>query len=150
MIFCLWYNTPMDQLQLKSLQKRIFIRGAIATFGTFILNTIGVWLSLYSILWWYDIPMHFLGGLFTNLLVIAFLLRFKPTQNLPVFKLAIVSLFCVLVIGLVWEGYEIFWAIFSGNRHLFMDSVSDIFFDLAGGIEAVFIYLRHRKIVLGK
>lgn len=150
MIFCLCYNIPMNEIQLKALQNRIFIRGATATFGTFILNTLGVWLSLYSILWWYDMPMHFLGGLFSTLLIIAFLLRFKKIREISIPKFVILALILVLIIGLTWEGYEIFWAIVGGNRHLFMDSVSDIFFDLAGGIEAVFIYLRHRKIVLGK
>ena len=140
----------MNPVQLKSLYDRIFIRTAAVVFGTFILNSIGVWLSLYSILWWYDIPMHFLGGLFTNLLIISIFLRFKKTNNISVINLVIMSLIITLLIGLLWEGYEIFWDIFAGKKHIFIDSLSDIFFDLAGGVEAVFIYLRHRKIVLGK
>lgn len=140
----------MNPVQLKSLYDRIFIRTAAVVFGTFILNSIGVWLSLYSILWWYDIPMHFLGGLFTNLLIISIFLRFKKTNNISVINLVIMSLIITLLIGLLWEGYEIFWDVFAGKKHIFIDSLSDIFFDLAGGVEAVFIYLRHRKIVLGK
>ena len=140
----------MNPVQLKSLYDRIFIRTATVAIGTFILNTIGMWLSLYSILWWYDMPMHFLGGLFTCLLIISILLRIKKVKNLPVFYIAIISFVLTLLIGLIWEGYEIFWDIFAGKKHIFIDSLSDIFFDLAGGVEAVFIYLRHRKIVLGK
>jgi hypothetical protein len=141
----------MNPVQLKALQKRIFTRAGLSAFGTFILNTLGVWLSLYSLLWWYDIPMHFLGGLFTTLLIISFLLRFKKLINLPNYKFAIIVLVLIFIFGLVWEVYEftVITMIFK-KENIPMDSLSDLFFDIAGGIEALFIYMRHRRIVLGE
>lgn len=127
------------------LRRRMFMRAALATFGTFFLNTVGSWLSLYSILWWYDMPMHFFGGLFTALLVIVFLLRYSWFQNASFSKIIITILAFTLVIALLWEGYELFVAIIVGNRHILLDSTSDIFFGLAGAVQALFIYFRHLR-----
>lgn len=141
----------MNPVQLKALRKRIFTRAGLSAFGTFILNTLGVWLSLYSLLWWYDIPMHFFGGLFTTLLIISFLLRFKKVINFPNYKFAIIVLVLIFIFGFVWEVYEftVITMIFK-RENIPMDSLSDLFFDVAGGIEALFIYMRHRRIVLGE
>lgn len=138
----------MDSIRLKNLRTRILNRAALAVFGTFIFNSLGVWMSVYGILWWYDMPMHFFGGLFTALLIVYFLLGYKKTAYLPTIKIILIALAVALVIGLLWEGYEIFFDIIAGRRHIFIDSTSDLFFDMAGAIEAMFIYLRHRKIVL--
>lgn len=137
----------MDNNNLNLLQKRLFIRGALVLFGTFILNSIGVWLSLYGILWWYDMPMHFFGGLFTGLLVLSFLVKYKKTAYLPTFKIVLISLVLVFLIGFIWEGYEFIIDLIFGRWQIIMDSLSDLFFDLAGGIQAVFIYLRHKKML---
>ena len=138
----------MDNDRLKNLRTRLFNRAALAAIGTFVFNSLGVWVSLYGILWWYDMPMHFFGGVFTGLLVIHFLLGQKRIKYLPNNKIIFISLVIVLCIGLLWEGYEIFFDIIAGRQHIFMDSLSDIFFDMAGAVEAMFIYLRHRRIVL--
>lgn len=140
----------MEISVLSGLRKRIFKRAALATFGTFVLNTLGVWLSIYSIVWWYDMPMHFFGGLFTGLLIIAFLLRYPKFQNLSFIQASVIILALVLFIGLLWEGYELAIAVMVGNRHIILDSLSDIFFDLAGAVQALFIYFRHLRLVAPK
>lgn len=135
----------MNPINIPNLRTRIFVRAALVTIGTFILNTIGVWLSIYSVIWWYDMPMHFFGGLFTGLLIIWFLLRYQKFVNLSFAKTAVTVLLAVLVIGLVWEGYEFIFAIIGGQTYIILDSTSDLFFDLAGTIQALFIYFRHKK-----
>ncbi len=140
----------MDTNTANLLRKRIFTRAALATVGTFILNTIGVWLSVYSILWWYDMPMHYFGGLFTALLVISFLLRYSFFQKASIQKVAWIVISITLLIGLVWEGYEVIFALMAGNVHLVLDSISDLFFDMAGAVQAVFIYHRHLGILSKK
>ncbi len=135
----------MEISVLSSLRKRIFKRAALATFGTFALNTLGVWLSIYSIVWWYDMPMHFFGGLFTALLVIAFLLRYSWFQNASFTKISVYVISGVFIIGSLWEGYELAVAVMVGNKHIILDSISDIFFDLAGSLQALFIYFRHLR-----
>lgn len=140
----------MNETGLNLLKNRIFNRAALATIGTFVFNTIGIWLGLYSIIWWYDMPLHFFGGLFTGLLAISFFLNYKIFVSSSTFKTLFAILFVVLIVGLLWEGYEIFFDIISNRRHIFTDSLSDIFFDLAGGLEACFIYFRHKKEALLK
>jgi len=136
----------MDHLiAIKKLRTRIFIRGALVTVGTFVLNTLGVWLSLYSIIWWYDMPMHFFGGLFTALLVIWFLIHYKKFVNLSLIKTCIIVLLITLIIGVVWEGYEFIFAIIGSQKYIILDSTSDLCFDLAGAIQALFIYFRHKR-----
>ncbi len=140
----------MDSNTANLLRKRIFLRAGLATVGTFVLNTIGVWLSVYSILWWYDMPMHYFGGLFTALLVISFLLRYEFFQKMSLVKVSVITIVSTFIIGLVWEGYEVIFAIIAGNTHLVLDSISDLFFDMAGSVQAIFIYHRHLKILLNK
>ncbi len=137
----------MDTYTANNLRRRIFIRGALATIGTSILNAVGSWLSLYSIFWWYDMPMHFFGGLFTALLIISFFLRYSWFKTISLLKTSILVLTITLLIGILWEGYEIIFAVINNNRHILLDSISDILFDIAGGIQAIFIYVRHIKIV---
>lgn len=139
----------MNPQQLTLIRQRIFNRASLVIFGVFILNFLGIYLALYHILWWYDMPMHFLGGLFTGLLVLYIVLKQKSIVYLPNLKIILISLYFILAIGFAWELYEFFVkTIVMGQKFIFMDSLSDIFFDLAGGIEAMFIYLRHRRIVL--
>lgn len=128
-------------------QKSIFNRAAVAVIVTFVLNTLGTWLGLYSIFFWYDMPMHFLGGLFTGLLCLSFILRIKVLNNLSFGALSLVVIVSVLCIGLAWEVYELFVAYMVGDRLILLDSMSDICFDLAGGIQALFIYDRQVRIV---
>jgi uncharacterized membrane protein YjdF len=139
----------MDQLiAIKNLKKRIFIRAALATIGTFVLNTIGIWLSLYSVIWWYDMPLHFFGGLFTGLLVIWFLMRYSKFTKASYLETVFWVLFISFIIGFVWEFYEIFFYKIGGQNYVIMDAISDIFFDLAGAIQALFIYFRHKNLVI--
>lgn len=140
----------MENPVAESLRKRIFTRAALATLGTFALNSLGIWLSLYSIFWWYDMPMHFFGGLFTGLLVIVVFLRRQSFFEYSILKTSFIVLAAVLVIGVAWELYEHLFDIVAGRNQIILDSISDIFFDLAGGLQAVFVYLRHKKILFSK
>ena len=50
----------------------------------------------------------------------------------------------VLIIGLGWEMFEISINKFITQKSFnLVDSVSDIFFDLAGGLFAIFYFLKH-------
>jgi hypothetical protein len=141
----------MDQLiALKHLRNRIFLRAALATVGTFLLNTIGIWLSLYSVIWWYDMPLHFFGGVFTGLLIIWFLMRYPKFVIASYTKTVIWVLLIAFVVGFVWEIYELVFFTIGGQNYVVLDSFSDICFDLAGATQALFIYFRHKDIVLNK
>jgi hypothetical protein len=89
-------------------------------------------------------PMHFLGGFWSGL----FLIWFFSYYNLlgqPLLKLILKIMLGALLIGIAWEIFEFaintYYAreVFVANG---VDSVSDIFFDLAGGATAILYYLK--------
>lgn len=86
----------------------------------------------YSSIWWFDMPMHFLGGYFLGLLMLLVVAYTdKNTSNKE--KLTIVLL-GVFAIGVMWEGYEYAIQILTGSQLANpLDSMSDLFFDMAGG-----------------
>ncbi|MFA5841301.1 MAG: hypothetical protein WC847_03475 [Candidatus Paceibacterota bacterium] len=93
-------------------------------------------------------PMHFLGGLFIGLSVIWFLTK-KVFELELSSKLIYKILFFVLLFGASWEVFEIlFNNIIAQSSFNSLDTISDIFFDLAGGTFAIsyFFYLRNRII----
>lgn len=141
----------MNNLGLSLLKKRIFKRAALSTVGTALFNSIGIWLGLYTIMWWYDMPLHFFGGVFTGLLVIWILLHYGSFAFYSTVKTVFLILSLVLIFGFAWELYEFFIkTVIYGQKFIFTDSLSDVFFDLAGGLEACFIYFRHKKEILLK
>ncbi len=110
-------------------------------FFIFGLNFLAMKLYWYSSIWWFDMPMHFLGGFFIGLLG---MYLFSPCQGgVPerrggeILKL---SLF-ILLIGISWEIFEIIVhnAITHESFNL-LDTASDVFFDLSGGLSAI-IYI---------
>ena len=83
---------------------------------------------------------HFLGGICVGIAMLWFLSR----KTLPLelnLKLVYQIVLGVLVVGVLWELYEIVvYNIIAQNPFIALDTFSDIFFDLAGGTFAV-LYL---------
>lgn len=96
----------------------------------------------YYSIWWSDMPMHILGGLWLGLVVIWF---FKPKDLSLNNILKIIS--GALAIGLLWEIFELF--AFNYITHTpfnTLDTLSDICFDLVGvGISLLYFV---KKIML--
>lgn len=99
----------------------------------------------YYSIWYFDMPMHMLGGFISGLVSI-FILSSKKFLHSSNIALILKILAGVLIIGIAWEIFE-----FSANTYfvksLFLanrlDSVSDIFFDLSGGIIAILYYFKN-------
>ncbi|MCC6323625.1 hypothetical protein IT400_02410 [Candidatus Nomurabacteria bacterium] len=89
----------------------------------------GLW---YYIFWYFDMPMHFIGGMTVLfLLVYIFYEKISQAKKFPVWQLLI----AVFIIGFGWELYEqLVSVLISHNPQIYLDSASDLFFDLAGGI----------------
>jgi hypothetical protein len=92
----------------------------------------------YSSIWYFDMPMHFLGGIWLGLISI-YLFPLKNYSLKSIFKI----FFIVLLVGVAWEVFEILV-----NRLTIQDSfntldtISDICFDSAGGLFAIFYFLK--------
>jgi hypothetical protein len=101
----------------------------------FFMNTAANFFFWYSSIWWYDMLMHFLGGLFVAVLAYDLCWHLMKTQrNLWVKFFFIIA--AVLFIGLLWEVYEFGVqdiAKVTGIADI-PDSISDLVFDTIGGI----------------
>lgn len=92
----------------------------------------------YSSIWWFDMPMHLLGGFWVGLAVI-YLLSLKEFNLSFILKVLI----GVLFIGFFWEIFEILVdKNISQNPFNTLDTVSDMFFDLAGGGLSIVYFLK--------
>ena len=95
----------------------------------------------YYTIWWFDMPMHFLGGIWVSLFFIYVFFR-----NDLQFRAFGKVIFWVAVIGILWEGFEIFV-----NQHLgrmpfnALDSALDLALDLVGALVGVRLF---KKIIL--
>ncbi len=88
--------------------------------------------AYYWTIAWYDIMMHFLGGLWVALATI-WILR---TERLSFFKKCSWKsvLVAVLVIGVLWEVYEVVFGLtFISDPEYWGDTTLDLIMDLVGG-----------------
>ena len=102
----------------------------------FLANYLALKFYWYYSIWYSDMIMHFLGGLWIGLAVIYLDPPHKPSF-LSVFR---VTMF-VLLLGVGWEVYELF--AYNDIVHVsfnLLDTLSDIFFDLAGGLAAILYF----------
>ena len=124
------YNLNMKNLSI--LRKNIlFLVVAI-----FLINFLAMRFHWYSAVWWFDMPMHFAGGVFIFLLTFYLLSKYEKQEifkdNL-IKKLAL-SLISVLIIGILWEFFEQIVSLSILERPIILlDSLSDMCFDMAGG-----------------
>ncbi len=114
-----------------------------------ILALINYWYWVYL---WFDMPMHFLGGFWVAMAASAliFNLQFpisKESINQKFSRLTVVILSFVALIGVFWEFFEFFYDVLISSRGYseFLqlgaaDTLSDLFFDLLGGLTFLIIY----------
>ena len=104
---------------------------------------------LYWMFWWYDIILHFLGGVFSGLFVLwlryfSGYLGAHAVPTLPrVFLFVGVS---VLIVGIGWEVFE--WVVGETFRMegYWKDTIVDVVLDLLGGIAAAGLFQSSHKI----
>jgi len=121
-------------------QKNLLFKIASLIVFIFLVNFLAMKFHWYFSLWYFDMFMHFLGGFWLGL---AFVWLFKAdflNKNL-IFKVIL----GVFLIGIAWEFFEIgVDEIFLKNNLNYLDIVSDIFFDLAGGFASI-LYLSFKN-----
>lgn len=123
-------------------RKKLFKTSAYLVILIFVLNYIATRLYWYYSIWWFDMPMHFLGGLFIGLGTI-WLLSYKNFPSELSWKLILKIFLSVLFVGVLWEVFEIiFYNIIAQNPYNILDITHDIVFDLAGGIFSIIFFFR--------
>lgn len=104
----------------------------------FIVNYLATKFYWYSEIWYFDMPMHFLGGFWIGLLYF----YLSPSENIS-FKVILKTLLFVILIGIGWEIFEVLVNdVIARNPFNSLDTFSDICFDLAGGGTAIFYFFK--------
>lgn len=113
-------------------------RLAFLIFFIFSLNFLANKFYWYSSISYFDMIMHFLGGFWVGLLA---LYIFEPSRIY--FKSIFHVLLLVFFIGVGWEVFEIFVdKVVTQNSFNLTDTLSDMFFDLLGGVFAIFYFIK--------
>lgn len=119
-------------------KRKLFYRGLYLIFFILIVNFLANKFYWYSSIWFFDMPMHFLGGAWVAL---AYFYIF-PFKEKNITTSCILRVLCaVFLVGLGWEFFEFF--VDNGIAHnIFnlLDTSSDLFFDLSGGILALLYF----------
>ncbi|OGI85521.1 hypothetical protein A3A05_03725 [Candidatus Nomurabacteria bacterium RIFCSPLOWO2_01_FULL_41_12] len=117
-------------------RKKLLEHLVLLMFFIFIMNSLALQFYWYYSIWYFDIIMHFLSGFWVSLFFIyVFYVRKQIfTRLFPIFLF-------VLLIGISWELYEFYiYQYISQIPFDILDTTSDIFFDLSGGLCAI-LYL---------
>ncbi len=130
-------------------RKKVFGLVSFLIFIIFFLNFSANKFYWYSSIWWFDLMMHFLGGLWLGLFFVWY--DYKNFVQLYFNKKNFLHLiYFVLFIGIAWEVYEILVnIIFAQNPFDFIDTFTDVVADTLGGIVA-FVFLKNLKISYNK
>ncbi len=103
------------------------------------LNEIALQYYLYWVYWWYDIVMHFLGGLLVASIVIWALTRFGFLPKMVRYDSFMWTILFVLLVGVGWEVFEYVNGFFIGEVNVVADTALDLIMDTTGGIVGWFI-----------
>lgn len=109
-----------------------------------VLHKIALSLSLYWNVWWFDIPMHFMGGTLMALITLFFIydskfFNFSIKKSVVVFFIALGA---TLIFGLSWE----LWELYMGFTNIYedqIDTMADLINDTLGAI-AVYLYSKNK------
>lgn len=128
------------------MNKKLLFYACALVFFIWLVNTVAHNFYWYSAMWWFDIPMHILGGMF--LAICAGALFFKKLRTLSRLEIIVTMLLFVFIIGVGWELFEYGVQTFiKGSPELanISDSIKDILMDIIGGVVASFFVLRSIK-----
>jgi hypothetical protein len=102
-----------------------------------------IYLSLFWLLPWYDIPMHILGGFWVSLAVFA-VYQYLGKEISTNVNIVFVLLPITLLVGILWEIFEYKTGLaFVSDDGYFFDTVKDLVDDVVGSVVA-FYYLNHK------
>lgn len=130
------------------LRQKLFIEQFILIAVIAILHHLAFKFYFYWTVEWFDTFMHFLGGFWVVLFFIWFVffskfikIDIKQYQNRKIFFM---SILVVLVVGLLWEVFEVFASLVSvQERGYAFDTSLDLVMDLIGGAMA-FLYIKRK------
>ena len=97
-----------------------------------VLNLLASVFHWYETLWWFDMPMHFLGGVCV-MYVSAIVALPSLKKGMGIGKYIRTCVISAVMLGILWEVFEfVLYRYAGGPVFVPLDSLSDLLFDLAG------------------
>ncbi len=106
-----------------------------------LLHQLALMYSLYWVYAWFDVPMHFLGGVIIGLGTQTALFRRVMPIRVETIWMCLVVVFAV---GIAWEIFE-WWFVLADAVNYKLDTLSDLVFDLMGGTVGYMIATLYKK-----
>ena len=120
-------------------RKKLFKISAYSIISLSLVNFIALKFYWYYSIWYFDMFMHFFGGFCVGMALLWIFYKDNLDFN---FSFILKISLGVLFLGAGWEVFEIiFNNIIAGNSFDLPDTLSDIFFDLSGGLCAILYIL---------
>ena len=103
--------------------------------------------SLYWHFWWYDLIVHFFGGIFAGVLVawILFFSGYLEKISITTKSLFLASVVGAIVIGVGWEVFERLIGHTWSPEGYWLDTGIDIVMDILGGILGFLLISKYYK-----
>lgn len=113
-----------------------------------ILNAYAIEFSLYWSFWWFDILMHFLGGLWVALVSLwgVGVINRRVAQALTRKQIFLLSVVSAIAVGVGWELFEYLSGMFVEQDGILLDTIIDLIMDTIGGIVAFKINTIYKNI----
>jgi uncharacterized membrane protein YjdF len=118
------------------LKSRIFWGQAAAILMVSGIHFVASARNLYDLIWWIDIPQHFLGGIWVGLACLWLI----AVARRPIPALLTIFLM-VFAVGIAWEIYEYAFGISGGPMYVY-DTAKDLLMDCLGALTAYAIGTR--------
>ncbi len=120
----------------------LFITWSLLLLGIAILHIVAIELYLYWLYGWFDIFMHFLGGLFVGLSVLwLFFESGYITLSKHIRTITLVTLISFALIGISWEIFQYSVGLFIGKENAVVDTSVDLLVGLIGALIARWLYI---------
>jgi len=123
------------------LRKKLLERLCILIVMLAVINQFASFFSWYVLVWWFDMPMHFLGGL--SIFYLSAIVWLPALKYVPVWRFLYEAIITAVLLGVLWEGLELYLYLHYGSPDfVLLDSLSDMLFDVAGILFGSFWSLR--------
>ena len=118
----------------------------VAIFMAF-LHVAATMFFLYSFYWWFDIPLHFLGGFCAGLISLYFYshLRRGNASGGAIAGVLLAAILGTVAVGLGWEVFEYSAGItFNTVGNHALDTFKDLIMDILGGYVAYLYFIAQK------
>lgn len=116
-------------------QKERALVAFLLAWGIFFMNLAGGYFSWYSSIWWYDMLMHFSGGVMIGTTALLFAFSLKTNIFGTIAKPKYARIIACIGFGVIfWEALEFSLSNAGGIEFHMLDSLSDMLIGMAGAL----------------